>query len=720
MAFDPNNPPSLIASGIGGSRGLKAWAWKGTDPIATVIGTGYIRLARKLHMGVGDAVRYVDGNNDPHHLVLSAIDADTGWGTVSFPETAPEAYPVDGSPSGEIYVVAYVDGVQVRVDPTLLPVGVLTFASQAEAEAGVATDKAMNALRVAQAIDAQVTANPDIASQAEAEAGVDNVDMMTALRTKQAIDALSPPNASVTEAKLATSLKGKLVTAAATLAALAALSATTYGAADLMEAGKKGLFYPTTDNISAMVTLDTLKGIYVPFDTDATGASGGWVRQGVEEINPKWFGAAWDDVADDQPELVVADLMARTLNKMLRLPAGTAYIATTLKFTCKWVKGYGQQLSLLRHASVAQPAVLIEPSTLISSDNAFHAYTDFGIVPGASTTNDIKVLLSDAAEYFSNFRFERLYLGPTTGYALLFDNTINNVNGIFSGKVEDCYINSGNGGIRFINGGDSVTLRKCGINGNGIAILGSFVTGARQVLITECNITTLSECIYISGTVGVQIISNWMETPYYLGSYTGASGALCYLEDATNTRIEKNTIQPLDEVGGGFVGANYSITLAGTGADNIIDDNDIADGVLGHINITASTITDTIIGSDNRYAEAAVITDAGLGTRGVWKTPTLTNSWVAFDAPRTPKYKLRPDGAVEFKGALKDGTLGTSAFTLPADIRPVANRLIATMANNGAADIFASFRVLPDGTCSPTVGHNGYFSIEGLSFQQDT
>lgn len=157
MAFDPNNPPSLIASGIGGSRGLKAWAWKHSDPIATVIGSGYIRTARKLGMGVGDAVRYVDSSNDPHYLVLSAIDADTGYGTVSFPETAPEAYPVDGTPSGTIYVVAYVDGVQSRVDPALLPAGALTYASQAEAETGTDTDNPMNALRVFQGIAAYIT-----------------------------------------------------------------------------------------------------------------------------------------------------------------------------------------------------------------------------------------------------------------------------------------------------------------------------------------------------------------------------------------------------------------------------------------------------------------------------------------------------------------------------------------------------------------------------------
>jgi len=170
MAFDPNNPPSLIASGIGGSRGLKAWAWKGSDPIADVIATGYIRTARKLGMGVGDSVRYVDLDNAPHHLTVASIDADTGWGTVSFPATSEEAFAIDPSPSGEIYIVAYVDGVPVRIDPTDLPVGTLTYASQAEAEAGTAEDKPLNALRGFQAIAAYIAGRAAKTTPVDADA----------------------------------------------------------------------------------------------------------------------------------------------------------------------------------------------------------------------------------------------------------------------------------------------------------------------------------------------------------------------------------------------------------------------------------------------------------------------------------------------------------------------------------------------------------------------
>lgn len=60
------------------------------------------------------------------------------------------------------------------------------FASQIEAESGVANDKIMTPLRAKQALDVLRA----LASQAEAQAGSNNVNVMTPLRVKEALDAL--------------------------------------------------------------------------------------------------------------------------------------------------------------------------------------------------------------------------------------------------------------------------------------------------------------------------------------------------------------------------------------------------------------------------------------------------------------------------------------------------------------------------------------------------
>lgn len=91
MAYDPNNPPSLLANSIGGGRGLRHFGWKSEATIAEVLTEGYVRGARKLGMRPGDAVRFVDNEDNPHYLVVSAVDPDTGWGTLAFPKLAPQA-----------------------------------------------------------------------------------------------------------------------------------------------------------------------------------------------------------------------------------------------------------------------------------------------------------------------------------------------------------------------------------------------------------------------------------------------------------------------------------------------------------------------------------------------------------------------------------------------------------------------------------------------------
>ena len=85
------------------------------------------------------------------------------------------------------------------------------FANTAEAQAGVANDRVMTPLRVAEALDTLRA----YASQAEAEVGSENTKVMTPLRVKQALDA-QRPYASQAEAeagsenmKVVTSLRSK-------------------------------------------------------------------------------------------------------------------------------------------------------------------------------------------------------------------------------------------------------------------------------------------------------------------------------------------------------------------------------------------------------------------------------------------------------------------------------------------------------------------------------
>jgi len=63
--------------------------------------------------------------------------------------------------------------------------------------------------------------------------------------------------------------------------------------------GGGGNFYWDSSNLSTAVTNDPQSGIYVPPNSDTTGASGAWVRTHDGTIDVKWFGAVGNGIADD-------------------------------------------------------------------------------------------------------------------------------------------------------------------------------------------------------------------------------------------------------------------------------------------------------------------------------------------------------------------------------------------------------------------------------------
>ena len=153
MAYDPKVPPSLLANGIGGAKGLRQFTYRSTtDSVATVLGAGYIKNARKIGMREGDALRFVDPNDDTHYLQVGPI-SDAGAATLEFPGVAIEALPEIGYPDVPgTFFVGYDGGKQARFAGETVAAQFLEFskASQAEAEEGVLNDKGMTPLRTTQ------------------------------------------------------------------------------------------------------------------------------------------------------------------------------------------------------------------------------------------------------------------------------------------------------------------------------------------------------------------------------------------------------------------------------------------------------------------------------------------------------------------------------------------------------------------------------------------
>jgi hypothetical protein len=80
-----------------------------------------------------------------------------------------------------------------------------------------------------------------------------------------------------------------------TRAALAAITAVDGQGAILWEDGAQGQFVFYEDDLTDAVSADLRQGVYIPPESDTTGASGAWVRQFDGVLNVDWFGAVADD-----------------------------------------------------------------------------------------------------------------------------------------------------------------------------------------------------------------------------------------------------------------------------------------------------------------------------------------------------------------------------------------------------------------------------------------
>jgi hypothetical protein len=85
MTYSTDNPPMLIAQGVGGTG--KVWLYKDGDDDATVNGASYFSNGVTLGMAVGDIVLVIDTATPKgsfHYVAsVSGTAATTAFGVVS-------------------------------------------------------------------------------------------------------------------------------------------------------------------------------------------------------------------------------------------------------------------------------------------------------------------------------------------------------------------------------------------------------------------------------------------------------------------------------------------------------------------------------------------------------------------------------------------------------------------------------------------------------------
>lgn len=101
----------------------------------------------------------------------------------------------------------------------------------------------------------------------------------------------------------------------------------------------------------------------------------------------------------------------------------------------------------------------------------------------------------------------------------------------------------------------------------------------------------------------------------------------------------------------------------------------------------------------------------------VWTAPTFQNSWVNYGGgEQVAGYRIGSDGIVRLRALIKNGTLNTAAFTLPAGYRPSSPQAMIAHCSNGA-DQVGKLIIATDGSVKPVTGGNTFFSLAGVAFE---
>lgn len=112
------------------------------------------------------------------------------------------------------------------------------------------------------------------------------------------------------------------------------------------------------------------------------------------------------------------------------------------------------------------------------------------------------------------------------------------------------------------------------------------------------------------------------------------------------------------------------------------------------------------------------------GGHGNWIRPALLNGWTGFSPThQEPQFRRRPDGIVELRGSVKDGTVGTASpiFRLPPGFRPNVIRPwpITTGDPTAVAGELFVFPASSDGAVALGKGSNGKVNLNGIAFEAE-
>lgn len=213
--------------------------------------------------------------------------------------------------------------------------------------------------------------------------------------------------------------------------------------------GGEGMFRWDSSDLSAEVTADTQSGIYVAPNSDATGASGAWVRQHSGMINVRWFGADNSGTTDCSPAIqgaidfayssvVIPDspevITTNSPSASVYIPTGSYRIYTQIVIPSYVnVLGDGKFCTTLRSYITDSSAVLkLTPEgTVAPTFHSFHSAVESLSIDGRN-----QECIGIWVYRTHRFILRDIFIGETTSSGIYFYESY--IGDIFSPLIREC------------------------------------------------------------------------------------------------------------------------------------------------------------------------------------------------------------------------------------------------------------------------------------------
>jgi hypothetical protein len=335
-------------------------------------------------------------------------------------------------------------------------------------------------------------------------------------------------------------------------------------------------------------------------------------------------------------------------------------------------------------------------------------FKDFQVTnAGTAARNVFRLDIATAGKFLNKLKIKGVIADEVTGYFVELLNTIPNVDGLFTSVFED---NWSMNGYYLDNVGDSVILQRNTTTQTGRGYYVNQLPGASHIIIRDGNCTSPG---------GVLIANSWnllydnMQTE--VGTYNGTGTGLVTVQNGgaaenVNLRITNSNIN----TNGATNTTLACVYLANSENAQVEGCTLITNGSTGAHIVIASTARNTYVGPNSYFSSAgaeiaAIISDSGVGTAGIWKIASET-TWTTGELD----FFKDKDGFVHLRGNLSGGasTAGQVITTLPVGFRPTTAQTL--VANYGSA--VAAVQISTAGAVTLTVNGQTLCYFDGLTF----